>query len=421
MQAHASPSRPAAAALFLLLAAAALRPSVACSSFIVNCAPDGGAVVTGRTLDFSADLTAQTNITLFPAALPFTGVQPYEGAAAPTWNFKHTFVVSAVGAHLGLDGPLIAWDGLNDAGLAVGLLWQSNVTFKHKYNASGPSQAIVVSDVIYYLLGSFATVAEARAYLDPVKLQIILRPKLKNAIDTIFKSDPDLPKPDADGTIAWGTHFHITDANGDGLLLEGTPDGGFAVYETPVLTNEPAFPLMRAWMAAYNNYSFASVPGIANAPATPWVEPWVIPFNSARDSHDASYFGSQSRFLRLSLQLQDCSDWAWPNATWSPAGATDDPQTLALKRGENWLASILVPMSQLGQGEPDGTVYATQIAFLRDNTGAIYYYRTPGNNGWLAVDLPALAEVRDVRYFPLAETAPEVPFAADVTSMGQAA
>ena len=48
-----------------------------------------------------------------------------------------------------------------------------------------------------------------------------------------------------------------------------------------------------------------------HAAATPWVKPDVIPFNSANDAADTGYFGSQSRFMRLSLQQQDCSEWAW--------------------------------------------------------------------------------------------------------------
>ena len=67
------------------------------------------------------------DITLFPKALPFTGLPAQQGAAAPNWTFEHTFVASTVGAGLDLDGPATAWDGLNDAGLAVGFLWQSNV------------------------------------------------------------------------------------------------------------------------------------------------------------------------------------------------------------------------------------------------------------------------------------------------------
>ena len=118
------------------------------------------------------------------------------------------------------------------------------------------------------------------------------------------------------------------------------------MYNTTVLTNEPAFPDMLAWAEAYGAYNFSAVPGIAGAreagwregggeeghrglfvrsdsnfisfapppmraAATPWVKPDVIPFNSANDAADTGYFGSQSRFMRLSLQQQDCSEWAW--------------------------------------------------------------------------------------------------------------
>ena len=72
-------------------------------------------------------------------------------------------------------------------------------------------------------------------------------------------------RPDADGTIYAGIHLHVTDATGDGLLLEGTPDGSFAVYNTTVLTNEPSFPDMLAWAETYAAYNFSGVPGIAGA------------------------------------------------------------------------------------------------------------------------------------------------------------
>ena len=74
-------------------------------------------------------------------------------------------------------------------------------------------------------------------------------------------------RPDADGTIYAGIHLHVTDSTGDGLLLEATADGGFAVYNTTVLTNEPAFPDMLTWAEAYGAYNFSAVPGIAGARA----------------------------------------------------------------------------------------------------------------------------------------------------------
>ena len=50
----------AAVALAAALLLAAPRPAAACSSFVVNCEPDG-AVVTARTLDFDADMVALTS------------------------------------------------------------------------------------------------------------------------------------------------------------------------------------------------------------------------------------------------------------------------------------------------------------------------------------------------------------------------
>lgn len=61
---------------------------------------------------------------------------------------------------------------MNDAGLAMGWLWQSNISFHQKYNASGPPEAITMPDLSYYILGSFSTVEEVRAYLNPAQLQI---------------------------------------------------------------------------------------------------------------------------------------------------------------------------------------------------------------------------------------------------------
>lgn len=59
-RARTAAAAAAAAGLALLLLAASPACVRACSSFLVNCEPDG-AVVTVRTLDFSSDLTGQTS------------------------------------------------------------------------------------------------------------------------------------------------------------------------------------------------------------------------------------------------------------------------------------------------------------------------------------------------------------------------
>lgn len=72
-----------------------------------------------------------------------------------------------------------------------------------------------------------------------------------------------------------------------------------------------------------------------------------------------------------------------PNATWSPGGAPGGgaPQNLALKRAENWLGSVAVPVGVLAVKSPTASLYATQLSFLKDQSAAVYYYSSPINNG----------------------------------------
>lgn len=86
-----------------------------------------------------------------------------------------------------------------------------------------------------------------------------------------------------------------------------------------------------------------------------------------------------------------------PNATWSPGGAetpADNPSYLSLKRTENYLASILVPLSVLQAQTEDASLYATQMAFLKDNTLARYYFWSPVQDDWAVIDLAAVRRRR---------------------------
>lgn len=61
----------------------------------------------------------------------------------------------------------------------------------------------------------------------------------------------------------------------------------------------------------------------------------------------------------------------------------DGTSALALKRATNWLGSVAVPVGVLGQRKPGAALYATQLAFLKDQTSPAYYYSSPVNNGAL--------------------------------------
>lgn len=73
-------------------------------------------------------------------------------------------------------------------------------------------------------------------------------------------------------------------------------------------------------------------------------------------------YGVTNRLL-FTLSVPSTTLFNRPNATWSPGGASGggDPQTLALKRAQNWLGSVAVPVGVLGQKSPTAMLYATQV------------------------------------------------------------
>ena len=235
----------------------------ACTSVSVDCGD--GAVVTGRTIDF-AGLSVTKSGSIYSTSagteIPLTAAKG-ESDTGRTLTSRHAYV--DFGATFIPGSRPLDLDGMNDEGLAVGALWQSNVTFYHAYSESGPPNAIFVMDVGDVILSNFSTVQEVRDFFRPDNVQItteIYDEATANSMKTLFGVDPDIPEPSANNTFHIGLHFHVTDSSGDGLLIEATPDGSYALYDTKVLTNEPAWPDMVAQHEAYMKYDFSSVPGV---------------------------------------------------------------------------------------------------------------------------------------------------------------
>jgi penicillin V acylase-like amidase (Ntn superfamily) len=227
-------------------------------------------------------------------------------------------------------------------------------------------------------------------------------------------------------------HVHITDKTGAGLLIEGTANGSYALYDTQVLSNEPAWPLMTEWRDQWMAYNFSQAPGISWFPYPATGVPAVVPFNSAYDERPTGYFGSMSRYLRTWLAVQNCSAYPWPSdGVWSPgaANASVEPppaEFKALKRAENWLGAVVVPRSQLvSNGGEFYEIYATQLSILRSYTDGVYYYKTPADNQWSSIDLGQLAQraqqasggAPQVLRFPLGKESS--PFSIDRTLEGE--
>lgn len=385
---------------YLLLSAILIGSASACSSWVTDCSLRHSMVMTGRTVDFGGiDITKFASVFSVPAGSNVTLTASKSSNDTPSVTAKYAYAFT--GAQFLPNAHAMNLDGINSAGLAIGTLWQSNITFHDKFNASeADSDAVFVFDLGDVLLSQFATVEEVRQYLTPDKVQLttqVFDEVTAYGMNALFGVDPDIPPPSEGNVFSIGVHFHVTDAIGDSVLIEATDNGAsYALYDTKVVTNEPAWPQMAAELTAYDAYNFSGVPGVP-AKSDPADLPLVIPFNSARDSFEGGYMGSMSRNLRLQYQIAQCQNYPWLDEGWSPGYVgLQPPQDLSLetyttlKRVENFMSSIVVPRSQLVGGDND---YSTIFAVIKDNTNGMYYYQTPRDNMWSLVDVKSINRV----------------------------
>lgn len=261
----------ASLAIIAAAAMAGVPAAQACTSFIVK-ARDGS-VVYGRTLEFALPLHSQ--LAVFPRDLTIKGTGP-DGSAGTGLEWKGRY--AALGANgLGLD---ILVDGLNEKGLAGGLLFFPGLARFQDVAPSDAKNSIASFELLTWILTSFATVDEVKAALPTIKVS--------NAPQAVFKS-------------AVPVHATLHDLSGKSIVVEYV-DGALNVYDNPtgVMTNAPAFPWHVAHLGLYGNLS-------ANEPPPRKVGDLVI----AQPSSGAGLHGlpgdflSPSRFVRAFTFVQN--------------------------------------------------------------------------------------------------------------------
>ena len=181
----------------------------ACTSFSVVAKDD--AILIGRSLEFG--LLLDSKVMIVPRGFKFTSPAP-NGKEGLSWQAKYGFV------GMNTKGVDQTPDGLNEAGLSVGLLYLPGFD---KYQEVGPqdtSCALANLAVGNWMLSNFATVEE-----------------VKEAIKNVVVFDYAPP-----GYGSFPLHFAIYDAKGGSLVIEYV-NGQRFVYDNPVgvLTNSPPF------------------------------------------------------------------------------------------------------------------------------------------------------------------------------------
>jgi choloylglycine hydrolase len=173
-----------------------------CTSFRVT-ATDG-TVVVGRTMEFPNDMG--TKVTVLPSGYRGTGIGA-DDKPGRTWVAEHGVVgMNAFGK------PGMLTDGMNDAGVYGGLLYMPGFCDYESADGADPSSLMSIVDVVAYLLGTCATVEEARKAMADV---------------TVW--------PYVFGPFGFAPPAHLVthDATGDSAVFEWR-DGHMVTFDNPL-------------------------------------------------------------------------------------------------------------------------------------------------------------------------------------------
>ena len=326
------------------LAAVAAQQADACTSLVLN-GNDGGRVY-GRTMEFGIPLHSQ--VMQMPRGYRNVGIGP-DGTAGNGKGWYSKYAV--IGANVfGL--PFFV-DGLNEAGLAGGMLNAPNTARYQVVPAGQESNSIAPQQLLTYVLGNFATVDEVR-----------------RALPNMYVSNAPMKE--------WGgvpkARMTLHDAQGGSLVVEYL-DGRLVMTDNVigVMTNDPAF----SWHLA-NIGNYANLGGLDKKPLE--VKGTVFPpASSGNGLHGIpGSMLSSDRFVRASLYVLN-----------TPTDATTDVQ-----RGRAWhiLNNFDIPYGSIyldassGYGGGANAYEFTEWTVVADLKNRTYSIRSLENPGVLTFD-----------------------------------
>ena len=252
--------------------------------------------------------------------------------------------------------PLYA-EAMNEAGLYMaGLNFPGNAFYPP---VPEEGEAVAPYELIPLVLGSCATLAQARRLLENLRLAAI---------------------PFAPGYPLAPLHWHLADATGR-LVAEPTAEG-LRLYDDPagVLTNNPPFPWQLQNLSNYMHLS-PRPPENRFAPGLP-LEAFGQGLGAVGLPGDWS---PPSRFVRACFLLEN-ADWG-ETAESAVTEFFHILDAVAMVRG-----AVMTP-----EGKPDITTYSCCL-----DPAGVMYYKTWGNNQVTAVDMhKEELDAADLKVFPL--------------------
>jgi choloylglycine hydrolase len=189
-------------------------PTLACTGISLQSAD--GAVVVSRTVEWALSDAKHDSLVLFPRNHDFIAQTP-EGYNGLSWKGRYGFV--SLRAYDQDYGP----DGLNEAGLYVGMYYFPGFADFAPYDKAQAKRTVSVGDLMRWMLSSFKTVAEVRGALSSVKVVNVEDPRF--------------------GGAALPFHWKIADPTGASIVIEIQDGGQVKIHDTVlgVITNSPAY------------------------------------------------------------------------------------------------------------------------------------------------------------------------------------
>lgn len=327
-----------------------------------------GSVLVGRSMEFAIDL--KYDAVVVPRNKAYASPAP-GGKGGLFWKSRYGYVgIASLGMDYGVS------DGMNEKGLAVGLLWYESDMKWPEINPGDEKRALAQVMVGDWILGNFASVEEVRREIGSVKVF--------SHSDPITNISPTL-------------HFIVYDANGGCIVIE-YEEGQCHIYDNPLLimTNAPRFPWQLTNLRQY-------VGMVSEKP-----EPYrMAGMTFPATGHGSGMFGlpgdlsPPSRFVRLAVLTRFADR------------QPDGERTLNL--AQHIINTFTIPFGLVTDTLPDKKTVlkeSTQWVTFRDLTKRLYYFKTYENQTLRKIDLNRLdfsgAAVKRLPLFGTAEIVVDV-------------
>jgi choloylglycine hydrolase len=355
------------AAVALLALGITSQAANACTSFILRSA-DGG-VVYGRTLEFGVPM--ESEILIVPRHMAETGTGPSGTAGTGlAWTTKY----GAVGMN-GFGLPVLV-DGMNEAGLAGGLLYLPGIAEYEDVAPARGKDSIASYELLTYVLTNYATVAEAKAGIAHLLVNRSIESTLK------------MPAP---------LHLTLHDITGASLVVEYI-GGKLTMYDNPtgVMTNAPAF----SWhLANLGNYLSLSV----YDPAPMKIGSLTIspPSTGAGAAGLPGDMSSPSRFVRAFMYSQ-----AAPEQKTS-AEAVDN--AFHILNNFDITPGVVRTLASQAAGGGANAVEITEWMDVADLKAKKYYIRTYENSQTQMMDLTKVDfDAKAIKLIPISQPGSDI-------------